>query len=132
MHIETKYHGLASCVIDFDEPEERYIGTLKYKDYENGTVYGPSIDSVKTQFYAICRMLDAGGMLREGTIMLGYHNGDFHGDVLLVDGEIIGEWTSDELEWCYFTAVDDDESTCAAPSPWMLQDAIIQWVKSKV
>lgn len=128
MQIETEYHGHASCIIDFDESQEQYKGTLKYKDFENGSVYGPTIESVKAQFQAICKMLDAGGMLREGIVMLGYHNGDFHGDVLLVDGEIIGEWTSDELEWCHFTAVDEDETTCAAPSPWMLHDSIIEWV----
>ena len=73
-------------------------------------------------------MVDAGGMVRHGIIMLGYHNRAFSGDVLLVDGEIIGEWTSDEEEWCHFTDNGASIETCSAPSPWMLHDAIADWV----
>ena len=74
-------------------------------------------------------MVDAGGTVRHGIIMLGYHNRAFSGDVLLVDGEIIGEWTSDDEEWCHFTANDAAEITCSAPPPWILHDSIADWVK---
>jgi hypothetical protein len=129
MHIGIEYHGETPLTIEFNESEELYIGTLKYRDFENGVISGSTSDAVQAQFQAIRKMLDAGGMIRGGIIMLGYHNGDYCGDVLLVDGEIIGEWTSDEFEWCHFTSIDADKVSCAAPSPWMLQDAIAIWIK---
>ncbi len=56
--------------------------------------------------------------------MVGFY---FRGDVLLLDGEVLGEWSSDEFEWCYFTATDSADVTLTAPSPWMLHDALAEW-----
>lgn len=128
MHVAIENHGDMSCEIEINEAEGRHIGTLKYRVFEVGLISGPNLGSVRAQFQAICNMVDAGGMVRHGIIMLGYHNRAFSGDVLLVDGEIIGEWTSDDEEWCYFTAIDATEVTCSAPSPWMLHDSIANWL----
>lgn len=129
MHVATENHGNTSCEIEVNKAEDHYVGTLKYNTSEVGLISGPNLDAVRAQFQAVCEMVDAGGMVRHGIIMLGYHNRAFSGDVLLVDGEIIGEWTSDDEEWCHFTAIDAAEVTCGAPSPWMLHDSITNWVK---
>lgn len=129
MLVATEKHDDISCEIEVNRAEDHYTGTLKYSAFEIGLISGPNLDAVRTQFQAICELVDAGGMVRHGTIMLGYHNRAFHGDVLLVDGEIIGEWISDDEEWCHFTAIDSAEVTCSAPSPWMLHDSIASWVK---
>lgn len=92
-HIETEKHGEMSCQIAAIGEENQYRGTLLYEIFEIGTIAGPSVDSVRAQFRAICDMTDAGGMVRHGIIMLGYHNRASSGDVLRVDGEIIGEWS---------------------------------------
>ncbi len=70
-------------------------------------------------------------MVREGTIMTGYHDKRFKGDVLLYDGEMIGTWESDDFEWCYFTKEGAAEVTVTAASPWLLQDAIADWLSSE-
>ena len=129
MHVAIENHGDMSCEIEVNEAEGHHIGTLKYSAFEVGLISGPNLGAVRAQFQAICEMVDAGGMVRHGIIMLGYHNRAFSGDVLLVDGEIIGEWTSDDEEWCHFTAIDATEVTRSAPSPWMLNDSIANWVK---
>ncbi|UIK20673.1 hypothetical protein [Rhizobium leguminosarum] len=128
MHIENEEHGEMSCQIDANEEMDHYVGTLRYRIFEVGLISGPSVGAVRAQFRAICEMTDAGGMVRNGIIMTGYHNRAFSGDVLRVDGEIIGEWTSDDEEWCHFTAVDTVEVTLSAPSPWMLHDSIATWM----
>jgi len=74
-------------------------------------------------------MVDMGGMVRHGIIMLGYHNGASRGDVLLVDGEVIGEWTSDDEDWCHFTEIGAVEVKCSASTPWLLHDTIAKWVE---
>lgn len=129
MHLATENHGKLSCQMEVNKAENHYVGTLKYSDFEVGLISSPNLDAVRAQFQAICELVDAGGMVRHGIIMLGYHNRAFCGDVLLVDGEIIGEWTSDDEEWCHFTAIDATEVTCSAPSPWMLHESIASWVK---
>lgn len=128
MHIEIATHGDMSCQIDPTDDVDLYTGTLRYKIFDIGLISGPSIGAIRTQFDAICGMADAGGMVRHGIIMLGYHNRAFAGDVLRVDGEIIGEWSSDDMEWCYFTAAGDSEATVSAPSPWMLHESIANWL----
>jgi hypothetical protein len=128
MSIEMLNHGDVSCQIDASKDLRAYCGTLRYKVFEVGQISGPSIDAVRAQFKAICEMTDSGGMVRHGIIMLGYHNKAFCGDVLRIDGEFIGEWTSDDEEWCYFTAIGNAEATLTAPSPWMLHDSIADWL----
>jgi hypothetical protein len=127
MHAATEAHGDFTCSIE-EAGQKEYVGTLSYRTWDVGTISGPDLANVRAQFGAICQMIDAGAMLRHGIIMLGYRNGDYVGDVLLVDGEILGEWNSDELEWYHFTASGSGEITCSAPSPWMLHDAIARWV----
>lgn len=129
MQVATESHGDMFCEIDINKAEGHYIGTLKYSVFEVGRITGPNLGAVRAQFQAICEMVDAGATVRHGIIMRGYHNRAFSGDVLLVDGEIIGEWTSDDEEWCHFTAYGVSEETCSAPSPWMLHDTIADWVK---
>lgn len=129
MHVGTETHGDMSCEIETGKDGDLHIGILKYRAFEVGLISGPDLDAVCAQFHAICEMTDAGGMVRHGIIMLGYHNRAFNGEVLVVDGEIIGDWTSDDEEWCHFTAVDATEVTLSAPSPWMLHDSIATWVQ---
>lgn len=129
MYETTENHGDMSCDVEVNKTEDHYIGTLKYSVFEVGLISGPNLGAVRAQFQAICEIVDAGGMVRHGIIMLGYHNKTFNGDVLLVDGEIIGKWNSDDEEWCHFIAIGAAEVTCSAPSPWMLHDAISSWVK---
>ena len=128
MSVPTETRGEMSCQIEVGQPENLYIGTLRYKVFEVGTISGASVDAVRFQFESICGLVDAGGMVRHGSIMMGYHNREFKGDVLLLDGEIIGEWESDDFEWCHFTVVGATEITLSAPSPWMLHDAIADWM----
>lgn len=128
-HVTTQYHGDMSCEITLNKKKGECVGTLKYQIFEVGYLSGPNLFAMQTQFQAICEMVDAGAMVRHGTIMTGYHNRAFGGDVLLVDGEVIGEWTADDEECCHFTSVDSIEVTLSAPSPWMLQDAIANWLK---
>jgi hypothetical protein len=129
MHLTTEKHGDMSCEIEVNKTEDHYIGTLKFRIFEVGLISNTDVDAVRAQFQAICELVDAGGMIRLGIIMLGYHNSAFRGDVLLVDGEIIGEWSSDDEEWCHFTATDAVEVTCSAPSPWLLHDSIADWLE---
>lgn len=129
MHVTTKNHGDMTCEIEVNKAKGNCIGTLKYRTFVVGLITGPNLDAVCAQFQANCEIVDAGGMVRHGIIMCGYHNRAFSGDVLLVDGEFIGEWTSDDEGWCHFTAIDAAEVTCCAPSPWMLHDSIADWVK---
>ncbi|AHG48936.1 hypothetical protein RLEG12_08335 (plasmid) [Rhizobium leguminosarum bv. trifolii CB782] len=128
MHIETETRGEMSCQIDVNKLDDLYCGTLKYKVFEVGLISGASVDAVRAQFESVCDLVDAGGMVRHGIIMLGYHSPAFEGAVLRVDGEIIGGWDSDDEEWCHFTAADATEVTLSAPSPWMLHDAIADWI----
>lgn len=131
MHPLTENHGDLICEIEAGERDGKYLGRLKYRYSDIGTLPGPDIGSIRTQFRAICKMVDDGGMVRNGIIMLGYHNKQFEGDVLLVDGELLGAWNSDELEWCHFTEDGSVDVTCSASSPWMLHDAIAEWVASR-
>lgn len=123
-------HPNLTCEIRSNEDGSKFVGTLKYNGYKNCTIDGPSIEAVRVQYLTICALIDEqGAMLREGTIMLGYHNDEWRGDVLLPDGEIIGSWVSDDEEWCHFTKEGDDEPCVSAPSPWLLQDSIASWLK---
>lgn len=130
MQIETFSQGDLSCEIKQDDNCEQLNGRLKFRSFEVGRIAARSQDDLRTQFSAICELIDSGGMLRHGILMLGYHNNAFKGDVLLVDGEIIGKWVSDDEEWCHFTANDASDITCSAPSPWILHDAIAGWAGS--
>jgi hypothetical protein len=123
--------GDMSCTTAFDEIGTQFVGTLKYRTFEVGQIFGADLASVRAQFQAICDLVETGGMVRHGIIMTGYHNRAFKGDVLLVDGEVFGEWNSDEEEWCHFTAHGDSEITCSAPSPWLLHDSISDWLVSR-
>lgn len=127
MQIDTEVRGELSCEIHADDTASQYTGILRYKVFEIGHITASDIGHLHAQFRAICRMTDTGAMVRHGIILTGYHNRDFKGDVLLVDGEFIGEWASDEFEWCHFTAFGSTEVTLSAPSPWMLHDAIAEW-----
>lgn len=129
MNVATENHGDMSCEIEANKAEGHYIGALKYRTFKIGLISGHNLGAVRAQVQSICELVDTGGMVRHGIIMLGYHNRAFSGDVLLVDGEIIGEWTSDDEEWCHFTAIDAAEVTRRAPSHWMLHNAIANWVK---
>ena len=129
MHLTTEKHGDMSCEIEVNKNENQHIGTLKYRAFEVGLISGSDLGAMRAQFQAICGMVNAGGMIRNSIIMLGYHNRAFSGDVLLLDGEIIGEWTSDDVEWCHFTPSDAVEVMHSAPSPWMLHDSIVKWVR---
>jgi hypothetical protein len=129
MDTETEHHGRLSCEIGPASNGSGYAGTLRFGGFEAGTISGSSPQEVRSQFSTICDMIDDGGQLRDSIIMTGYHNGAYEGDVLLVDGEIIGSWKSDDVEWYFFTPVGAREYTCAAPSPWMLHDLIIARVQ---
>jgi hypothetical protein len=131
MHIDTLSQGDLSCEVEQDSSCANLTGKLKYRAFEVGRIAGRSKDDLRAQFAAICDLIDSGGMVRHGIVMLGYHNKAFKGDVLLVDGEIIGEWVSDDEEWCHFTASEGSNIICSAPSPWMLHDAIAAWVESR-
>ncbi|QDC11527.1 hypothetical protein FHY55_05730 [Oceanicola sp. D3] len=82
------------------------------------------------QFWAVCELIDEGGQVRHGIIMMGYHDGTNKGDVLLVDGEVIGDWAMEEHDdLSAFTANGSSEVTLMAPSAWLLHDSIASWVR---
>jgi hypothetical protein len=61
--------------------------------------------------------------------MLGYHNDELKGDVLLPDGEVIGFWEMEvDDDTSHFTPEAQGESALSAPSAWMLQDSIADWL----
>jgi len=130
MQTTTLNHGDLSCEIEPHSTDGRITAKLRYRSFEVGQISGRDQGTVHAQFQAICGLVDEGGTVRHGIIMLGYHNRAFKGEVLLIDGEIIGEWASDDDEWCHFTANDASEITCSAPSPWMLHDSIADWIES--
>ncbi|MFY1706240.1 hypothetical protein [Tritonibacter scottomollicae] len=123
-------HPFVTCEITACDDESQFIGTLTYRGFDNGKLSGPSLESVRGQFQVLCDLLDQqGGMLRRGTIMLGYHNDELKGDVLLPDGEVIGFWEMEEDDdTSHFTPEAQGERALSAPSAWMLQDAIADWL----
>ena len=130
--ITLEDNEFVTCEITSDENQTQFTGKLSYRGFVNGALTGETVDAIQNQYHSICSLIsNEGGMLRCGTIMLGYHNKKFKGDVLLPDGEVIGRWDSDELEWCFFYPEGQSESVTGAPSPWMLQDAIADWLAQK-
>lgn len=123
-------HPFATCEITVSEDGLQFIGTLTYRGFENGRLRGPSLEAVRGQFQVLRKLLDQqGGMLRRGTIMLGYHNSVLKGDVLLPDGEVIGYWEMEEDDdISHFTPEGFEERALSAPSSWMLQDSIANWL----
>lgn len=126
---EMEVFGEMTCQIESSEAGDFYTGTLKYRAFDVGVVTGQSQIAVRAQFQAICGLIADGGMVRHGIIMLGYHNEAFAGDVLLLDGEILGEWYSEADEWCHFKSIGAAEVSRSAPSPWMLHDSIADWYR---
>lgn len=131
MPIATEQHPFVNCKIETNEDQTCYVGTLSYRGFENGKLTGGSLEALRSQFQLICSLIDNdGGMLRRGTIMLGYHNSELKGDVLYPDGEIIGHWQmEDDDDTSHFTPADHTEHELSAPSAWMLQDAIAIWIE---
>lgn len=119
-------HPFVVCEISISDDATEAVGFLTYRGYENGKLTGHSIEAVREQFRILCGLLDQqGGMLRRGTIMLGYHNGTLKGDVLLPDGEVVGYWEmEDDDDTSHFTPEGEEAPTLCAPSSWMLQDVI--------
>lgn len=124
-------HPFVTCEITASDDGCQFIGTLTYRGFENGKLSGPSLEAVRGQFRMLCELLDEqGGMLRRGTIMLGYHNAVLKGDVLLPDGEVIGFWEMEEDDdISHFTSLAHCERALSAPSAWMLQDTIADWIE---
>ncbi|WP_166417432.1 hypothetical protein [Cochlodiniinecator piscidefendens] len=111
----------------------QFVGILSYRGFENGILTGDSIAAVQQQYRIICELIDnEGGMLRRGTIMLGYHNDVLKGDVLLPDGEVVGCWEmEDDDDTSHFTPCGQSDPQCSAPSAWVLQDSIASWLVSQ-
>ncbi|MCX8955363.1 hypothetical protein OU790_18220 [Ruegeria sp. NA] len=127
MHITIEQHGNLTCDIEADKAENLHTGTLKYNSFEVGRISGSDLSTVRAQFRLIASLVDERAQVRHGIIVCGYHNGDLRGDVLLVDGESIESWYMDDEEWSYFTVDGEAEPTCAAPSAWLMHDAIAEW-----
>lgn len=125
-------HPFVTCEITTIDDGSKFIGKLTYRGFENGKLSGSSLEAVRGQFQVLCDLLDQqGGMLRRGTIMLGYHNNALKGDVLLPDGEVIGFWEMEQNDdTSHFTPEAQSESALSAPSAWMLQDSIADWLEA--
>ncbi|NIZ60680.1 hypothetical protein DL239_06790 [Sedimentitalea sp. CY04] len=123
-------HPFVTCEITASDDGVQFIGILTYRGFENGRLSGPSLEAVRGQFQMLRELLDhQGGMLRRGTIMLGYHNDLLKGDVLLLDGEVIGYWEMEEDDdTSHFTPEGHKERAISAPSSWLLQDSIADWL----
>ncbi len=130
MHVTTEKHGNLTCEIEANETEIKYTGTLKYNSFEIRQISDPDLAAVRSQFQIIASLVDEGAQVRHGIVVCGYHDDDLQGDVLLVDGEVLGSWRMDDEEWCDFTADGAGEATCSAPSPWLLHDNIAKWRKN--
>ena len=133
MLIEKEEHPFATCTVETNEENTQFVGTLTYRGFENGKLTGNSLAAVKGQFQIICDLLDNdGGMLRAGSIMLGYHNDALKGDVLLPDGEVVGYWEmEDDDDTSHFTPYGQSEPHLSAPSSWLLQDSIASWLDNQ-
>lgn len=128
MRTDTLVYGELSCEVSSRAGGE-YSGILKYRVFESGEFTGPDAKSIEQQFQAVCELMDQGGQVRHGIIMTGYHNGENKGNVLLLDGEVIGEWAmAEDDDWSTFTASGSSEDTLSAPSAWMLHDSIARWL----
>lgn len=126
-HVATERHGKLTCDIEVREPQKCYVGILKRNAFEIGRINGSNLSQIRSQFQIVADLNEEGAMVRHGIIMLGYHNNILRGDVLLVDGEFLGAWHMDDLEWCHFSTGAEDKIECSAPSPWMLHDSIAKW-----
>ncbi len=127
MKTDTLIYGEMSCEIS-SRADGSYSGILRYKVFENGEFTGSTVDSISQQFKAVCELVENGAQVRLGIVMTGYHDEKYKGDVLLIDGEVIGSWEmQDDDEWSVFTATGASECTLEAPSPWMLHDSIAEW-----
>lgn len=131
MHIVTETHNNLTCEIEADEIESQYTGTLKYNSFEIGRISGPELAEVRSQFHTIASMVDEGAQVRHGIIVCGYNSDDLRGDVLLLDGEVLGSWYMDDEEWCHFTESGSEDVTCQAPSAWLMHDTIAEWHADK-
>lgn len=128
MHTDTLVYGELSCEVSSRDGGQ-FSGILKYRSFVSGEFVGPDVKSISGQFQAVCELIDRGGQVRHGIIMTGYHNGENEGDVVLLDGEVIGVWAMPEDDdWSMFTANGSSECTLSAPSAWMLHDSIASWV----
>ncbi|WP_432449020.1 hypothetical protein [Aliiroseovarius marinus] len=133
MLIAEEEHPFVNCAIEANAEKGQFVGTLSYRGFENGILTGDSLAAVQQQYRIICALIDNdGGMLRRGTIMLGYHNEVLKGDVLLPDGEVVGYWEmEDDDDTSHFTPCGQSEPQCSAPSAWMLQDSIVSWLANQ-
>lgn len=116
---------------EIEEEGDVYVGYLFIHHYVVGKLKMPNIKALEDRLHVINDMVMAGGMLRNNVILTGYHNSEHQGDVVLLDGEIVGLWYVDDLEWAHFAEGVASSPTLSAPSPWMLQDVIIGWLKSR-
>ena len=133
MLVAEEEHPFVTCSIESKDEGNKFVGTLSYRGFENGKLTGDSLEAVQKKFQIICGLIDNdGGMLRRGTIMLGYHNKVKKGDVLLPDGEVVGFWEmEDDDDTSHFTPCGQSEPQCSAPSAWMLQDSIASWLANQ-
>ncbi len=127
MHVTTETHGNLACEIEANEAENQYTGTLKYNSFDIGQISSADLAAVRSQFQTIVSLVDEGAQVRHGIIVCGYHGDALQGDVLRVDGDVLGSWRMDDEEWCDFTADGAEGATCSAPSLWLLHDKIGKW-----
>lgn len=120
-----------TCDVSIDQRTGLHVGQIKFKSCDLGEICGLDLGTIKAQFSAIASLANEGAMVRADTILTGYHDKSFKGDVLQLDGELLGVWESDDFEWCHFTEEGTGDVTLSAPSPWMLQDAIADWLSSE-
>ncbi len=131
MHVTTKTYGRLTCDIETDEAKNLYVGTLKFNRSPIGTITSSDLQGIDSQANELSDLVEQGAMVRRGVVMKGYHDGELPGDVLLIDGKVIGSWKFEGDEWCQFMTVGGTERTyLEASSPWALHDQIADWVDS--
>lgn len=129
MYRKSRNGDSLTCNIEADQHSGSFTGIIKYNGFESGVLSAPNAEGVRSQFQVIEDIVDhQGAMVRLGIIMIGYHNDELRGEVLLVNGELLGSWYMDEFETSFFTAEGPADVTHCAPSAWMLHDLLAKWV----
>ncbi|MBO9408617.1 hypothetical protein J7399_14360 [Shimia sp. R9_1] len=124
---QLRYNNNLTCDVSEHGMGKGFLASIKYNRREVGVFEDTSIEEIEATFNWVGQLLEEGAHLDQGIIMLGYRGSDLSGDVLVLDGQVIGEWHCDAEEWYHFTADGSSEPNCSAPSNFKLIGRIAEW-----
>lgn len=118
-----------TCEVTANPQTGEHIGRLMYKGYDCGIFSGTDMAAVQAHFHTIADYAREGAMVRENIIITNYFLAPDvdTGEVMDMNGVILGSWKMDEQQTCSFTEDGATQSLFGAPSLWMVHDVIIDW-----